>query len=254
MPKSILYKIAGIALMLYGLTYGMMISLPKLPGLGQSSRNLFYHVPTWFVVMFMMGVSVYQSIRFLRMMDPDYEAKESPLIADAKASEAAHVGTLFNILGLVTGMVWSRVSWGENLPYYDFSAWWVWDPIQICALVSLMIYLAYFLLRSSFSDGEQKAKISATYNIFAFATLIPLYFIIPKMLNGLHPTSADSDAGGGSFIFRGSGGGISNEYRIILYPMMFGMIMMAYWVYEMRAKVRELEDEVQELEAVNSKQ
>lgn len=238
------YKVVGVLLMLYGLIYGMTCKLPQLQGLGQSSRNLFYHVPTWFVVMVMMSISVYQSIRFLRMMDPDFERKENPLLVDTKAVESARVGILFNILGLTTGMVWSRVSWGETMASTDISAWWLWDPIQICALVSMLIYLAYFLLRSSFNEEEQRAKISAVYNIFAFATLIPLYFIIPKMLNGLHPTAADSDAGGGSFIFKGK---LSNDYRMVLYPMMFGMILMSVWVYEIRVKVQNLMYRLEEL-------
>ncbi|MBX7242086.1 MAG: cytochrome c biogenesis protein [Bacteroidia bacterium] len=231
-----LYKAAGAGLVLYALIAGLMTELPVMGPMGQSNRNIFYHVPMWFAVVVMMGVSVFNSIRYLRMTDPDYErsgAGNDLALTDIKASESAKTGVLFNILGLVTGMVWSRVTWSSHLPANRFDAWWIWDPIQICALVSLLIYLAYFLLRSTFQDEEQKAKISSVYNIFAFVTLIPLYFIIPKMLPGAHPTAANSDAGGGSFVMAGKLGG---DFSIIFWPSIIGFILMGYWVYELQMR------------------
>lgn len=241
----IAYKILAVLLMGYALIYGLLMKtqLPTAMVLqnGQSSRNLFYHVPLWFGVITLAAISVVQSVRLLRMIAPDRETARdeayalNTLIADARANEAASIAVMYNILGLLTGIVWSRVTWGEALPSSDFSAWWGWDPIQVCALISLLIYAAYFLLRSSFADGEQRAKISAVYNIFAFATLIPLYFILPKMLPGLHPTAQGSGAGGGSFIFKG--GGINNDFRMILYPGMIGWVLLGVWIYELRSRL-----------------
>ncbi len=231
-----LYKIVGIGLVLYALISGLTTTLPVMGPMGQSNRNIFYHVPMWFAVVVLMAVSVLNSIRYLRMTDPDYEHKEGGYglgITDIQAFESAKVGVLFNILGLITGMVWSRVTWSSHLPASRFDAWWIWDPIQICALVSLLIYLAYFLLRSTFQDEEQKAKISAVYNIFAFVSLIPLYFIVPKMLPGAHPTAANSDAGGGSFVMAGKLGG---DFSIIFWPSILGFILIGYWLYEIRKR------------------
>lgn len=235
---SLAYKVLAVALLLYGLTYGLTARLPELPGLAQSSRNLFYHVPMWFVVIVMMSMSLYHSIRLLRLTDPDLTPSMPPLLADIRAREAARLGMLFMVLGLVTGTVWGRVAWKPHLAWTDPAAWWTNDPIIICALISLLIYLAYFLLRSSFAEPEQRARIAAAYNIFAFATLIPLYFIVPKMLPGLHPTSADSDAGGGSFIFMREG--IDNTYRFLLYPSLLGFILLAVWAYEVRTRLESL--------------
>ncbi|RMG70142.1 MAG: ABC transporter permease [Bacteroidetes bacterium] len=235
---SVAYKVLAVGLLLYGLTYGMLAELPELPGLGQSSRNLFYHVPMWFVVIVMMSMSLYHSIRLLRLTDPDQTPSSPPLLADIRAREAARLGMLFMVLGLITGTLWGRVAWKPHLAWTDPAAWWTNDPIIICALISLLIYLAYFLLRSSFSEPEQRARIAAAYNIFAFATLIPLYFIVPKMLPGLHPTSADSDAGGGSFIFMREG--IDNTYRLLLYPSLLGFVLLGVWAYELRTRIASL--------------
>ena len=229
------YKVLAVLLLAYILIYGLTVVVPAMPGLEESSRNLFYHVPMWFVVITLMTISVVQSVKFLRMSDPDRDAVSGvPLHADLKAREAARTGVLFALLGLITGTIWGRVAWKADYAWSDPAAWWTNDPIIICASISLLIYLAYFLLRSSFNDEEQKARISAVYNIFAFATLIPLYFIVPKILPGLHPTSADSDAGGGSFIFMREG--IDNTYRMILYPAIIGFSLLGGWIYELRMR------------------
>ncbi|MEL7062760.1 MAG: hypothetical protein AAFP00_03425, partial [Bacteroidota bacterium] len=114
------------------------------------------------------------------------------------------------------------------------AAWWAWDPIQVCALVGMLIYLAYFLLRSSFSEPEQRARVGAVYNVFAFALLIPLFFVIPAMLDGLHPTSNGSEAGGGSFVAQGQ---VDNTVRMVLYPGMLGFILMGVWLWEVRYRL-----------------
>lgn len=242
---SIIYKTLGVGLVFYALIYGMTISLPELPSLGQSSRNVFYHVPMWFVSLVMGAVSLVFSLRFLRLTDPDLPRTINPLLVDAKAKVGAGITALFISLGLATGIIWQRVSWGENTASTEFSAWWVWDPVQVCALVALLIYLAYFLLRSSFTEPEQRARISAVYNIFAFATLIPLFFIIPKMLPGLHPTAEK-----GSFIFNKSD--ISNEFRLILYPGSLGFILISIWLFEIRSRLELAVIEVEDLLAAKA--
>lgn len=227
----------------YALVAGMLVRMPYNPQMMQSWRNLFYHVPMWFALLTLMGISLYHSIRLLRSLDPDAPAGGAPLIHDARAAEAARIGVLLNCMGLATGIIWSRVTWGENMDDGNLSAWWGWDPIQVCALISLLIYGAYYLLRSSFSEPLQRARVAAVYNIFAFATLIPLYFIIPRMLDGLHPT-----AGKGSFIF--NRGGVTPEMRAVLYPGMFGFILLSVWVYELRARMAVLQIRMEEKQAL----
>lgn len=224
------YKIVAVILVVYSLVYGMISELPDLGGLAQSSRNLFYHVPMWFATMTLAGVSLFFSLQYLRKTDPDKPAIEDALYADIKAREAAKVAAVFNSLGLATGIIWQRVTWGADLGSGNFSAWWAWDPVQVCALVALLIYLAYFLLRSSFAEPDKRARMAAVYNIFAFASLIPLFFIIPKMLPGLHPTAEK-----GSFIFDRSQ--INSAFRIILYPGMLGFVLLSVWVYELRMRL-----------------
>ncbi|MCI4671527.1 MAG: cytochrome c biogenesis protein [Bacteroidia bacterium] len=228
------YKILGIVLVGFALTYGLFVQMPYNPIWGQSSRNLFYHVPMWFSEITLMTISVVWSITMLVRLDPDrkkmdYSGKPTIGMIDAKARIAAEIGVLLNSVGLITGIIWSRVTWGENLPDNDFSAWWVWDPIQVCALISLLIYLGYFLLRSSFSEPEQRGRIAAVYNIFAFATLIPLFFIVPKMLPGLHPTAEQ----GSQILARKYDG---NSYVIMLVGIV-GFSLLGTWMWEVRSRL-----------------
>ncbi|MDX1907894.1 MAG: cytochrome c biogenesis protein CcsA [Bacteroidia bacterium] len=241
----IAYQLLAVLLLLYGIIYGMMATLPELPALQQSARIMFYHVPMWFSMLTLMGMSLYHSIRLLLLMDPDRVQTENPLLSDIRATEAARIGVIFNILGLATGIIWSRVSWAADRPSHEFSSWWAWDPIQVCALVGLLIYLAYFQLRASFKEPSQRARIAAVYNIFAFATLIPLFFIVPKMFEGLHPTAAK-----GSFIFKKDQ--ISNEFRLILYPTMLGFILMGVWAYELRTRLVHLALRLEEWRALRA--
>ncbi len=228
---NIAYKIIGVSLILYALIYGLLAELPRMGTLAQSSRNLFYHVPMWFTEVVLMSISVFYSVKYLRMTDPDSGLKGEPMEADARATEAARLGVLFNGLGLITGIIWGRVSWGQTMPDSDFSAWWVWDPIQTCALIAMLIYMGYFLLRSSFAEPEQKAKIAAVFNIFAFAALIPLFFVIPRMMQGLHPT-ADGES---TALFDTSN--VTNIYRTLLYPSALGFILLSIWMYNVRSRI-----------------
>jgi len=215
-------SILSILMISYAIFAGLTFPVPDIGGnLAQTSRNLFYHVPMWFTMYWLMGVSVFQSIQYLRSFDVHH---------DLLARESALTGIFFGFLGLFTGSVWSRVTWGEAIPASDFTAWWAWDPKQTLALVAIMVYLAYFLLRSSFENQKDSAKISAIYNIFAAVSLIPLTLIIPKMIGGLHPGGSE-----GSPVFNTKD--ISTAFRIVFYPSIIGFICLGTWLTSLRFRL-----------------
>jgi len=222
----IIYKALTIIVLTYVIVAGLTFSIPNIGGnIQQTSRNLFFHVPMWFSMYLMMGLSVYYSIRYM---------KNSLEIYDWGARESAAIGVGYGLLGLTTGSVWSRVTWGELLPATDPTAWWAWDPKQTYALVAVLVYLAYFLLRNSIEINQQRAKVSAVYNIFAAASLVPLTLIIPRIVGGLHPGGDD-----GSPVFDSKD--ISNEYRMIFYPAIIGFMLLGLWIFELRMRVLKIE-------------
>ncbi|MCB9231919.1 MAG: cytochrome c biogenesis protein CcsA [Bacteroidia bacterium] len=223
------YKAMSVLLIGFGLIYGLTMPIPAIPMLGHSWRNLLYHVPMWYTQIILLLVSGWHSIQYLQKAKPE---------SDIRAAQAASVGIMFGILGLVTGIVWSRVTWGAAMANDNFSAWWAWDPKQIFALILLLIYLAYFLLRDSFNEPTQKAKISAVYNIFGAALIIPMYYIIPKAMGGLHPGSGEE----GIMATLGNLG----SYRAIFYPVVLGFILLAVWIWEIRVRFRIAEHKILE--------
>jgi heme exporter protein C len=180
-------------------------SFPFLNILEESIRNLLYHVPMWFGMMLLLLISVIYSV--LQLTKPE------GLKNDIAAKSFAGIGVLYGVLGIITGALWAKHTWG---------AYWSWDVKQNTSAVALLIYLAYFVLRSSFDDADKKARISAVYNIFAFATLIPLIYIIPRMVDSLHP-GAEGNPAFSSY-------DLDNNLRLVFYPAVVGFILLGIWI------------------------
>src|ERR1700733_3228629 len=95
------WKILSFVLLLYTCSVGFLINIPSPPGvpLQQTIRNLFFHVPMWFGMMILFGVSVVYAIKYLT----------KPNSTDNHYSVAfAKTGILFGILGLITGSIWAN--------------------------------------------------------------------------------------------------------------------------------------------------
>lgn len=156
-------KISAIVLVSYALIAGLLIDVPALNILNESIRNLFYHVTSWFAMVFLFILSFAYSIKYLRT---------GSSTDDLMARTFVQVGMVFGAAGMVTGMLWARYTWG---------AYWVPDPKLNGAAIALLAYLAYGVLRNSFTDPIQRGKISAVYNIFAFVMMVLFIFILPRM-------------------------------------------------------------------------
>ncbi|MDO8366713.1 MAG: cytochrome c biogenesis protein CcsA [Saprospiraceae bacterium] len=191
-------------------------SFPYRNVIYESIRNTFYHVPMWFALMFLFAASVVYSVMFLLGKKLDY---------DRRASALAEAGLLFGIMGLMTGMLWANYTWGAP---------WSNDIKQLMTAVVLLIYLAYFILRRSFDEPEKGARLSAVYNIFAFASLIPLLYIVPRMFASLHPGSTGNPAFGSQ--------DLDNTMRLVFYPAILGFTGIGFWLAELRTRAKRVED------------
>jgi heme exporter protein C len=198
------------------------MSFPYQNVIYESIRNTYYHVPMWFALMFMFIASVWHSIQFLRTGN-----KQS----DRKAVAYTEIGVLFGLLGLFTGMVWANYAWGAP---------WNNDIKQITTAIALLIYLSYFILRSSFEDNEKGARLGAVYNIFAFSSLIPLLYIVPRMFASLHPGATGNPAFGSQ--------DLDNTMRMVFYPAIIGWTLLGFWVGQLRARYLRLYDKVAQID------
>lgn len=188
----------------------------------ESIRNTYYHVPMWFALMFMFLASVIYSLRFLRSQNA---------ADDQKAIAFTETGLLFGILGLVTGMLWAHYAWG---------AAWSNDIKQLMTAVALLIYLAYFILRASFDEPEKGARLAAVYNIFAFASLVPLLYIVPRMFASLHPGATGNPAFGSQ--------DLDNTMRMVFYPSIIGFSLLGFWIAQLRFRYLKLRDRMYDID------
>ena len=209
-------KILAVLFVLYALTSGLLINVPALDILNETIRNLFYHVTSWFAMVFLFIMSFGYSIAFLN---------SNKMQHDRIAKIMMEVGMLFGFAGITTGMLWAKFTWGD---------YWVPDPKLNGAAVALLAYLAYGVLRNSLSDPLQRAKISAVYNIFAFVMMLVFLFILPRMTDSLHPGN------GGNPAF--SSYDLDNNMRLVFYPAVIGWTLLGVWIAELRLRIENLKE------------
>ena len=183
----------------------------------ESIRNTYFHVPFWFGMIILFFTSLIYSIRYLR------KPLELKPAEDIRAVAFVQVGTLFGLLGLATGALWANYTWGSP---------WSFDIKQNMSAICMLIYMAYFVLRDSFDDEQQRARLSAIYNIFAFATLIPLLFIIPRMYDSLHPGNGGNPGFGGE--------DMDNTMRTVFYPAIIGFTLIGVWLANLLVRIEQV--------------
>lgn len=213
--KGMWWKILGVFLVLYAIVGGLLIDVPRLPILNETIRNLYFHVTMWFSMIILLTASLIHSIQYL---------SSGSLERDTRATETASVGILLGLLGVITGSLWAKFTWG---------AYWVNDPKLNGAAITILIYLAYNILRGSLDDPKKRARISAVYNIFAYVLLIVFLIILPRVTDSLHPGN------GGNPAF--STYDLDNNMRLVFYPAIIGWSLIGFWMVNLRRRLFLLE-------------
>lgn len=190
------------------------ITFPFRNILGETIRNTYFHVPLWFGMMFLFLFAVINSIKYLKKGNSEY---------DLKAEAFTQTGIFYGLMGLLTGALWAKNTWG---------AYWSWDIKQNMTVVALLIYAAYFILRASFEDPEKRGRVCAAYGIFAFSTLIPLLYVIPRLTDSLHPGSGGNPAFGSQ--------DLDNTMRMIFYPAVIGWTLFGFWISSLQFRFLKL--------------
>ena len=211
------WKILCIVLLLVTFIAGFMGNVPAKPILNETIRNLYFHVAMWFGMMIFFTTSLVYSIKFLR---------SNNILHDWYAVIFTQTGIVFGALGLTTGMIWATYTWGNP---------WSNDPKQLGAAIALLIYLAYLVLRNSLTDESRRAKTSAVYNVFAYAMLFPTIWIIPRMVESLHPGGMGNPAL--------SSDDIDSRMRLIFWPAAVpGWTLLGLWITSLRIRIRIMEE------------
>lgn len=194
-------------------------SFPYREQLYETIRNLFFHVPMWFTMMFMAFLSLIYSIKYLRTDD---------IINDIKAKAFSQVGLIFGFLGILTGSIWAKFTWGD---------WWVIEDVKLNgAAITVLIYLAYFSLRSAIKEKTQRAKLAAIYNIFAFVMMQVFIMVLPRVLDSLHPGN------GGNPAF--SKYDLDNSLRLFFYTGVIGWILLGVWITSLKIRIQKIHEKL----------
>lgn len=220
------WKILCVILLLYAFVAGLLIKIPYLPALEETSRNLFYHVGMWAAMMTLFTASVVNSIRYLRTYNIKY---------DIYARQYVGSGIIFGLLGYATGAIWMSYTWADpNNPLFQSFSAVAREPKLIGTATALLIYFAYLVLRDSISDLDKRARISSVYNIFAYAMLFPTLFIVPRLLPSLHPGQDGNPALNMK--------DVSPEMRIVELPAFLGWALLGVWITTLAIRFRLIKD------------
>jgi heme exporter protein C len=168
----------------------------------------------WFAMFFIMGLGFVASLAQLRTDSAGW---------DHRAEAAVHTGLIFGLLGLATGSLWARWTWG---------AWWVSDPQLNGALVTVLLYSGYLILRAAMGDDDRVGRLAAVYNVFAFVMLVILLMVLPRYTESLHP-GKDGNPGFNSY-------DLDNSLRAVFYPAVIGWGVLCYWMYTLRLRMNRL--------------
>ncbi|GAB4092494.1 cytochrome c biogenesis protein CcsA [Flaviaesturariibacter terrae] len=214
--------------MLYTLTAGLnvfnlsLFRVPARPIIHETIRNLYFHVCMWFGMMILFIISVVHAVQYLR---------KGQLRYDILSRQYAVVGMVYGVLGYSTGMIWASYTWTDpnQQSAASFSAL-AREPKLIGAAIALLIYAAYLVLRDSINDIDKKARISAVYNIFAFAFLFPSIWIIPRLLPSLHPGGDGNPA----LNYKD----IDARMRLVFYPAVAGWTLLGVWIATLKVRLQ----------------
>jgi heme exporter protein C len=105
---------------------------------------------------------------------------------DAFAKAGAETAVTFGLIVLVTGPLWAAKAWGR---------YWTWDPRLTTSMLSVLIYVAYVVLRSFAGDGQAEKKFAAALGVVGAANLPIIHYSVKKW-SGQHPVVIGSGGGG----------------------------------------------------------
>ncbi|NGF57898.1 cytochrome c biogenesis protein CcsA [Parapedobacter sp. SGR-10] len=214
--RKIWWKILAASFVCISIVAGFIGPVPELPILNETIRNVYFHVPMWFAMITLYTISMVYSVKYLSSGKVEF---------DTIAVEAVNTGIVFCFLGLLTGMQWANITWGDPWPN---------DPKLNGSAIATLMYLAYLVLRNALEEEQKRAKISAVYNIFAFPIMVVLLYILPKLTDSLHPGS------GGNSTFGDLD--MDNYMRPVFYTAVAGWILTGVWICTLRYRIRLIEN------------
>jgi len=105
---------------------------------------------------------------------------------DSLARAGADVAVAMGIIVMTTGPLWAAKSWGT---------YWKWDPRITTSLLSVLVYVAYVVMRAFTGTGDGERKFASALGILGAANLPIIHFAVRKW-GGTHPEVITGEGGG----------------------------------------------------------
>jgi heme exporter protein C len=156
----------GVLLLMAGVVWGLAFA-PKDYLQGNSYRIIFIHVPTAFIAQ-----SIYVMMAVAAVVTLVWRMK----LADVFVKAVAPVGLVLTFLGLFTGAVWGKPTWGT---------WWIWDARLTSMLILLFLYGGVIALDRAINDEKSAAR-SVAVLVLVGVVNIPIIKYSVEWWNTLH--------------------------------------------------------------------
>ncbi len=211
---------AAAALLLAYNLYQMFMVLPDEALQGAIYRILFFHAPSAIVGMIGYFVALIFAVLYL---------SSGSLRWDSLSASIVEVALVFSCVNIVTGSIWARIIWGS---------WWVWDYRLTSALVCVLIFAAYLMLRRAIDEPTQRARLSSALCIFGCVDVVIVWKSIEWFRNQ-HP--------GPVLTIRTGGGTMDPAMERIFYLNLLAILIMAIALVLIRTRQESTAREIDSL-------
>lgn len=190
-----------------------------------SQKIFYFHVPVAMSSFIALIFTAFYGVRYLMTRDEGY---------DVRAKTATEVAVVFMIATMVTGVPWTRFEWG---------VWWSWEPRLTTYLILILMAIAYFILRTAFSDSDKRCSYASVFGIIMFIDA-PICFVITRLIpSSTHPVVFRTDSG------------LPPDMLVPFLVCMLGIVLIAFALYRVRLRqsllslrIERLKEELDELE------
>lgn len=167
--RAVTWSWIGVLVVLLVFLYIRMLTHPLLPVL----RSPFFSIHISTIVTayaLLLGILL---VGVIALVKPKDLARMERLKSLSTAMLYPAVALL--AFGIFIGAIWANVSWGN---------YWSWDPKEVWALITLLIYAAP--LHEKLWKSFQKPLFFHIYGILAFLSVLITYFGVNMLLGGVH--------------------------------------------------------------------
>src|SRR4051812_43126206 len=177
--SDVLFQVllAVTAVVMVGTIQFVAFRAPVEATMGVVQKIFYFHVPAAYAMYVGAAACFVGSAGYL------YDGRRG---WDAFARAGAEIAVAMGLMVLISGPLWAAKAWG---------VYWTWDPRLTTSMLSVMLYVAYVVLRLFAGDGDAEKKFAAALGVLAAANLPIIHFSVQKW-GGNHPKVITSGGGG----------------------------------------------------------